>query len=148
MSETLKILTSGLDRDLRGKILARVDALMRGVKYMQETNNELISKLERQGWNLNRLETICALNAFYQIVLGPLSSSARERTGALGEDIPILYGELIRFDTARSRKIRAAHMAFTEIIAGLPGQTSLITASHADDLVYLLNKALAENENH
>lgn len=145
MSEALKSLTAELDRDLKNQIQMRVEALMRGIKYLQETDDKRLLEIKQFGWSLERLEIICILNAFYQIVLGPLASSARERTGALGEEIPILYGELIRFDADRNRGIRAVHKAFSDIILGLPGQLNLITASHADDIVFLLNKALTQH---
>jgi len=145
LSDILKLLTSELDRDLRNQIKRRVDALERGIKYMQETNNERLAALQRQGWSIDRIEVICALNAFYQSVLGPLASSARERVGVLGEEIPILYGDLIRFDADRNSKIRSAHKAFADIISGLPGGLQLITANHASDIVYSLDKALNEN---
>lgn len=123
----------------------RVEALMRGLKYLQENDDKRLSEIKQFGWSLERLEIICILNAFYQIVLGPLASSARERKGVLGEETPIIYGELIRFDAERNRGIRAVHKAFSEIILGLPGQLNLITANHADDLVYILNKALTQH---
>ena len=147
MSDALKTLTTGLDSDLRKKIQVRVDALMREIKYLKENDDTRLSELEIKGWNSERLEIICVLNAFYQLILGPLASSAREKTGVLGEEIPILYGELLRFDTDRNRKIRSAHQAFTEIISGLPGQLNLLTASHASDVVFALNKALTQYDN-
>lgn len=142
MSTVLKTLTTGLDSDFISKIQSRVDALMREVKYLNESRNDLLSEIQQAGWSNDRLEVICELNAFYQMVIGPLASSARERTGSLGEDIPILYGDKIRFDTVRNRKMRALHRAFMEAISDLPAPSDLLSANQAYDLIKILRMTL------
>ena len=142
MSTVLRTLTAGLNSDFISKIQSRVDALMREVKYLNESRNILLSEIQQAGWSNDRLEVICELNAFYQMVIGPLASSARERTGALGENIPIIYGDKIRFDSDRSRKMRSLHRAFMEAISDLPANGDLMTANQAYDLIKTLQATL------
>lgn len=142
MSTVLRTLTANLNSETSAKVQKRVDALMREVKYLNETQNELLLGIQQEGWTNERLEIICELNAFYQIVIGPLASSARERTGVLGEQIPILYGEMLRFDAIRSRKMRSLHKAFMEATSDLPAHIDLMTANQAYDLVKSLRMTL------
>jgi hypothetical protein len=115
---------------------------MREIKYLHEAKNEFLQEIQQEGWNNDRLEVICELNAFYQVIIGPLASSARERTGVLGEEIPILYGELLRFDAKRSRRIRSLHQAFMDATSDLPAHIELLTANHAYDMITSLRMAL------
>lgn len=115
---------------------------MREVKYLNESKNEILLELQQAGWSNNRLEVICELNAFYQMVIGPLASSARERTGALGENIPILYGDKICFNSDRNKKMRSLHRAFMEAISDLPATSDLMSANKAYDLIKTLQAAL------
>lgn len=142
MSTVLRTLTAGLNSDFISKIQSRVDALMREVKYLNESQSELLLEIQQAGWSNDRLEVICELNAFYQMVIGPLASSARERTGALGENIPILYGDKIRFDSNRNRKMRSLHRAFMEAISDLPATSDLMSANQAFDLIKTLRTTL------
>ncbi|MEI8356785.1 MAG: hypothetical protein WCG31_11970 [Deltaproteobacteria bacterium] len=142
MSTVLRTLTAGLNSDFISKIQSRVDALMRDVRYLNESRNELLLEIQQAGWSNDRLEVICELNAFYQMVIGPLASSARERTGALGENIPILYGDKIRFDSNRNRKMRSLHRAFMEAISDLPATSDLMSANQAYDLIKTLRTKL------
>jgi hypothetical protein len=142
LSTVLRTLTAGLNSDFISKIQSRVDALMREVKYLNESQSELLLEIQQAGWSNDRLEVICELNAFYQMVIGPLASSARERTGALGENIPILYGDKIRFDSNRNRKMRSLHRAFMEAISDLPATSDLMSANQAFDLIKTLRTTL------
>lgn len=142
MSTVLRTLTAGMNSDFVSKIQSRVDALMREVKYLNESRSDLFTDIQQAGWSNDRLEVICELNAFYQMVIGPLASSARERTGALGENIPILYGEKIRFDSDRSRKMRSLYRAFMEATSDIPATSELMAANQAYDLINTLRTAL------
>ena len=139
----LDALTTRLDRPLRATIRNRVAAMMRQIDYLEESQNPDLKFVESKGWTKTRLNTLCALNSFYQTVIGPLASSARSTTRiGLTQKIPIKYGEEITFDAARSRQIRSVHAAFLTLArsTGLPDR--FLYANHADDLVYELSQSL------
>lgn len=142
MSSVLQALIGSLESDLKRRIVQRVETMLREIRFLQEREDERLSFLLIRGWSLDRLEVLCELNAFYQIVLGPLSSSARERTGSLGNEIPIIYGSTMRFDITRARRIQAAHRAFMTAVADLPLAENLLTANHAGDIVFRLRGML------
>jgi len=142
MPTVLRSLTKDLDREMRVAVNTRVTAIEREFNYLRETQNARYTAVAREGWGGNRLSAIAALNAFYQLVIGPLASSARERTGVLGDEIPILYGELIRFDGPHARQIRAAYRAFLTSLSDLPVALDLLTANRAEDIVFRLYTAL------
>lgn len=135
------ILVNDLDRDLRTQIVARREAMLREKRFLEEREDPSLSSVKAIGWTDERFEALCGLNSFYQLVLGPLASSARERMGLLGRDIPILYGETLRFDAERAARLRSAHADFFETIADLPDAVGLLTAPHFSDLVFRLARA-------
>jgi hypothetical protein len=139
----LDTLTKRLDGPVRERIRDRVAAMMRQIDYLEETENPDLKFIEAKGWTKTRLNALCALNSFYQTVIGPLASSARPTTRiGLGDKIPIKYGEQITFDAARSIQIQSVHAAFIELAnsTGLPNR--FLFANHADDLIYQLSQLL------
>jgi len=135
------VLVRNLDRELRAHVLARRDAMLREMRLMTEREDASLSRLRVAGWNDERLEVLCGLNSFYQLVLGPLASSARERFGILGRETTILYGETLRFDADRSLRLRSAHRAFMEALAEIPDAIGIVTAPHFSDLAFRLTRS-------
>jgi hypothetical protein len=60
----------------------------------------------------------------------------------LGNDIPILYGELLKFDRQHARQIMRAYNAFMQAISTLPLSLDLLTANRAQDIVFTLSNAV------
>ena len=128
-------LTKGLEPPIRIAINRRIEAMTRQIAYLDETKNRRLARLHRRGWTNDRLYILCALNSFYQIVIGPLASSARhEGKIGLGERIPIDYGDQITFDAERARLMRGLHAAFLGLVAKTRLPTGFLHANHADDL--------------
>ena len=97
MAELSTILTRNLDR------------------VLSEIQNRQLLIVREGGWTQEQLEVLCVLcvlNSFYQIVLGPLASSAREHTGQLGSEIPVLHGSML-FDAQRARDISSGRRHFS-----------------------------------
>ena len=139
----LDTLTKRLEGPIRKRIRDRVTAMMRQIDHLEETDDPNLKFIQSKGWTKTRLNALCALNSFYQTVIGPLASSARGRTKiGLGQKIPIKYGEEITFDAARSSQMSSLSAAFVELArsTGLPDR--FLYASHADDLVYQLSQLL------
>lgn len=145
MDRVTSILVDQLDRELRIQILRRREAMLRELRFLEEREDPSLLSIRRSDWTNERLEVLCGLNAFYQLVLGPLASSSRDRFGELGREIPIQYGELLRFDAERSRRLRRAHMAFMVAIGDVPDVQGLLTAPQFRDMVFRLARHVEEN---
>lgn len=109
---------------------------MREIGYLREKTDPNWLAVAELGWSEESLEIACSLNAFYQIVVGPLASSTRHsvKTG-LGSKTPIAYGELITFDQARSRAIEKMHAEFEKLVAKARIEQRVLYANHADDML-------------
>ena len=138
MDPVTSILVRNLDRDLRTHVLARREAMLREMRFMAEREDTSLVLLRSAGWSDERFEVLCGLNSFYQLVLGPLASSARERFGILGRETTILYGETLRFDAERSLRLRGAHRAFMDALVEIPDAMGVVTAPHFSDLAFRL----------
>jgi hypothetical protein len=143
MSTVYDTLIKRLDPALRVTIQRRTDAMMRQIDYLRENGNTELIFIQTRGWTKPRLEILCSLNSFYQIVIGPLASSARRETRiGLGQKIPIKYGEEIVFDASRSREIRAVHSAFLALVQTTNLPNKFLHANHADDLIFEISRFL------
>jgi len=139
MNEILKVLTQQMENSLKQAIQRRVDILMSSMKYEAERQGTFFIKALEHGWNLKRIEIICCLNAFYQIVLGPLASSSRPEVGAgLLTDHPISYGPKIKFTLDDSIEISDCHNSFSYIMKYHGIDFWCLQASHAQDILYRL----------
>jgi hypothetical protein len=142
MNRILIILSEGQDPKIKRLMYRRVSALMANVRYMKETRSEQLMFIEEQGWHLEHFEIIFALSAFYLLVLGPLMSSARGRSGTVWHDLPILYGKDLVFDNERAKQIRSAHQSFSRIAERIPGGLETLTGNQASDIVFRLYRAM------
>ncbi|KPV96783.1 hypothetical protein AN214_01244 [Pseudoalteromonas sp. P1-9] len=142
-----KQLSEYLEYDLRQLIDKRVSAFKRQLEYIKTKNNSHLLKLYSNNWNDEMLKVVFVLNSFYQLVLGPLDSSARSSTlCGLGSDIPISYGSSIKFNVSRSRKINKTVESFNNIIVKLEINSFVMGLNSANDIVFNLAKDLYEDE--
>jgi hypothetical protein len=114
---------------------------------MKEKRSEHLMFVEKQGWGLEHFKIIFSMNSFYQLVLGPLASSARGRAGTVWQDISISYGKDLQFDNQRSKQIRVAHQAFSNIARRIPGGLDTLTGNQASDIVFKLYRAMKHERN-
>jgi len=139
MNEILKLLTQKMEHPLKQAIQRRVDILMSSVKFEKERQGEMFVKAFELGWNLERIEIICCLNAFYQVVLGPLASSSRPEVGAgLLTEHPISYGTKMKFTLDESNEISECHDSFSYIMQHHGIDYWCLQASYAQDILYRL----------
>lgn len=143
----LEDLTKYLEWDDKKQIFNRTDAFKRQLAYIKEQNNQMLSVLYRYGWSDQKLHVVFAFNSFYQLVLGPLASSALpiSNTG-VGSSIPIRYGSSIKFDKSRNRKISNANSDFFTLLSQLDISPWLVNHSSANDIVYSIYKGLLKSE--
>lgn len=145
MDNVLKTLTRGLDHNLKAQVASRVDVMIRELRYLEERRDDHFLFVQERHWPLAKLELLCVLNSFYQVVLGPLASSARDRSGHALEATPILHGS-IRFDRERAAKIKAAHGAFTRLVRTAGVDQDILAANHSYDLVLSLRRFIQRHD--
>ncbi len=142
-----KQLSEYLEYDLRQLIDKRVSAFKRQLEYMKTKDSPHLLKLYSNNWNDEMLKVVFVLNSFYQLVLGPLDSSARSSTIiGLGSDIPISYGTSIKFNASRNRKINKAVESFNKIVEKLEINSFVMGLNSANDIVFNLAKVLYEGK--
>lgn len=139
----LDILIQYLEWEVRKQALNRYTAFERQLTYMKEQNDHRSSDIYKKGWNENKLKSIFAFNSFYQIVLGPLSSSAlRVSKTGIGGKIPLTYGNSIRFDNDRNNEINQTYDDFMSIMHKSGINVWLLNLSSVNDIVYNIHKDL------
>ena len=136
------LLLERLDADLRRRIRARQDGMLRELRYLDDRRDSRLLAVRRRGWSNERLTILCGLNSFYMFVMGPLASSGSDRTGVLGRDIVIQYGDSLRFDAERGSRIRGALGSFMRALDLVPDAQGVLTAARFDDLLYRLHREL------
>jgi hypothetical protein len=112
---------------------------MRGVYFEEDRQSKNFRDAQQAGWTVSQIEILCSLNAFYQIVLGPLTAATRsELNVGLGRTTPITYGSRVRVDQAESDEIKECHVKFMQMIQKLGIDFWCLQASHSQDLLYRL----------
>jgi hypothetical protein len=139
MHPVLGILSERLEPTTRLALQKRVDVLMRGIRFEAEKGSKFFRIATGKGWDIHKIEVLCCLNAFYQIVLGPLASASRSsiRSGLLLAH-PISYGTKIKFNKEYINLIRECHLSFLNLIERLNIDFWIIQANHAADLLFRL----------
>ena len=119
---------------------------MRGIEYRNRTDSPYLKMAMRKGWSLKKIEVVCALNAFYQVILGPLSSP----TFAELKDNSLIYNSIkygsIVVTKEEISQINDCHIAFYRIINELDIDFWALQANHYDDLIYCLAKPKEKDE--
>lgn len=146
MHELLAILSAGLDAETRTTLSKRAEGLMRGIRYEAEIQSSVYRAALDAGWSLGRLDAICTLNAFYQIVLGPLAAASRPdlRVGLI-RDIPVAYGTKVRITETTAYQLRECHEIFIAIVQHLGVDLWCLQSARANDLLYALGHSRSPN---
>ncbi len=124
--------------DVREIVVRRLDAMVRHLTYIADQDTEDLASVMPASWSLSQIRVICALNSFYQVVLGPLSSSARDRfPSELIVTVPVTHGST-RFDQQRTRQVRSMMRDFHRIAREAEIPYAAMDARQADDLLRVL----------
>lgn len=147
VSEVLSSLIRPLQPDARALVRRRFNDMTRELKHLRSMPHLDYVIARKHGWNREALETVLALNSFYQEALAPLASSGRNYWNReLGSSTPIAYGKSMRFDRSWCETVTAAHDAFLTLSAELEIPPAYLTAPHTSDLLYRLGRDLHEHE--
>lgn len=142
-----KILSKGLDAETRTAIAQRAEKFMRDIRYEMSIQSPVFRSASEAGWSLSQLDAISVLNAFYQIVLGPLAAASRPNLQVgLVREIPVAYGAKVRVTEASAAQIRACHDVFMAIVEGLELDLWCMQSAHANDMLYKLGHAGDAND--
>ena len=143
MAKILSILTKTLEPDLRTDVQRRYEAMLRQLAYLREQKPEEFFFLASKEWPFAKLDVLCQLNSFYQVIVAPLASSAKNTEAAgFGRKIPILYGEIIRFDEERNIESKKLHRDFTVMVRSIGIHDSYLACAHVDEIIYKLIRFL------
>lgn len=137
-----KILAKGLDAETRTTVAQRAEKFMRDVRYEMGIQSAVFRSASEAGWSLSQLDMISVLNAFYQIVLGPLAAASRSnlRVGLIRET-PVAYGTKVRVTETNALQMRECHEIFKAIVQQLGVDMWCLQSAHANDLLYKLGHA-------
>lgn len=121
--------------------------MMRGIRYERDQQSKEFRIAVRKGWTLERMEVLCCLNAFYQIVLGPISAATRGATSVgLVRDIPVQYGTKVRVTQDEAVRLQRCHDQFMRMIHGLGIDRWCLQSPHSHDLLYRLATSPSHDE--
>ena len=109
--------------------------MVRELNFLREREDRGLVLLRGVGWQDDHLHVIFLLNSFYQRVLGPQKSAAREGPKGLGSSIPIHHGSTV-FDRASARQVNAAVISFNKMNQELNVRLHWLYANTCRDLVY------------
>jgi hypothetical protein len=140
MTRVLGSLGSSVDADTRRRLRERVATLMRGLEFLDQKQSQQMIQVRQRGWTNERLEVVCELVAFYQIVVGPLASAARGRgPSGLGTKTAISYGSDMLFDREFSRASRVMEGDFKRMTFRVGVMKWWLVANDASDLAFRMS---------
>lgn len=147
MNTVLTHLSKGLDWKTRTNLNARAEGLMRAVRYEAEKQSPSYTSATAAGWTMSRIDILCSLNAFYQIVLGPLASVSRGNVRAgLVRDVPIAYGTKVRITQTDGDLLHECHQQFTSLTKRFGIDFWCLQSAHGQDLLYRLGQPRGRHE--
>ncbi len=71
-----RVLQAGLDYPTRQVFEGRTRKMLRDVEFLVQRKRENTLIVIREGWTPDAIKAVCVLSVFYQVVLGPIASSA------------------------------------------------------------------------
>jgi len=133
----MRVLEAGLDYPTRRVFEGRTRKMLNDVGFLVQCEHEKTLIVIREGWTPDAIGAVCVLSVFYQVVLGPIASSARSCTGCgVGVAIPIRYGGLELFDSGRAARVNEMHDTFMRMVGKLNIGRFWLEKSSADDLIF------------
>lgn len=118
---------------------------MRGIVFLEQREDQHLRIITKAGWTKERLEALCDLVSFHQIVVGPLASSARTTSDSgLGSKIGIAYGAEMHFDRSSAKKFREMSRAFSAMSYKHGIREWWLISNDVRDLVFRISQSLDE----
>lgn len=137
MNDVLRILSRGLDREVRATLFSRVENMMRTIKYNEEISAPDYRIALSKGWTNSKFEVLFSLIAFYQEIIGPLSSFSKVPTSTtLGETIPIKWGNHVHINADLYHQLKEMHNQFEALMFELGVEYWWLHTAHPSDLLF------------
>ncbi|HVZ64199.1 MAG TPA: hypothetical protein VG936_06485 [Lacunisphaera sp.] len=146
METVRKILADSLPADIREKFLIRCEHLVSQLNYFDEKGDERLRRVRRASWTTKKLRVLLVLNAFYQIVLAPLASSARPTDDSFVSRVDVVYGSSFVFDAQWRTAINRAYNVFTEMVFRLGITERFLTQQRTEDILYRIGRTLDDHD--
>ncbi len=129
----------GMDRDLRVAVVQRSDTLFREVRHQADQQTGVFLQAQMHGWSTAKIEVLCCLNAFYQVVLGPLAAGSRATTKCrIVTSTPIHHGTS-SVTAQDAQRVLECHQGFSALLAKLGVDMACVEASDAWSLLRILD---------
>jgi len=138
-----------MEWEIREQCNRRYDMLVSHYNYLLEQENQFLLFTLKNGWFNEKYNVLFSLNSFYQIVIGPLVSSGRiSNTIGLGSEIPIVYGNSIKFDSYHCYQTQKIYREYILSIHKIDSSFKewWLSLNKTDDIVFYVYKSIKENE--
>jgi|JI10StandDraft_1071094.scaffolds.fasta_scaffold26820_3 hypothetical protein len=146
METVRKILADSLPADIREKFFIRCEHLVSQLNYFDEKGDERLRHVRRAGWTIKKLRVVLVLNAFYQIVLAPLASSARPTDDSFVSRVDVVYGSSFVFDAEWRTAINRTYNVFTEMVGRLGITERFLTQQRTEDILYQISRTVEDHD--
>ncbi|MCD6616192.1 MULTISPECIES: hypothetical protein [Aeromonas] len=147
MNQILKILTENIDWEIKEQCEKRYQILLSQYNYLHDTKNEHLVYSINNGWFHDKYQTLFSLNAFFQSVIGPLTSATQGISNSgLGGKISIAYGKTIKFNSNRNAIINEMATDFYKTVSNLGFNPLWLNQNKASDIVYSIAQDLRNEE--
>jgi hypothetical protein len=132
----IEIYVKHLHPSVRDDVSRRYQAMVREYLFMCTRKN---SDLRSLRWSDNRFFVLFALNSFYQIVIGPLQSSARTSGVGIGDDIAIRRGRSL-YGWSQKKRTEEFVADFMSMVTSLEFQWSWLGRNTTSELVFWIDR--------
>lgn len=144
----LDALIAEVEWPVRRAVERRYSGMSRELEYLFTMRNNRVAVsdaeiVQSEGWSLARVDVLCALNAFYQIVLGPQGAASRKFHKKELANLEVAHGSS-RFDEDRATATRMMIYEFERRFANLGFQSDVATAPTAGSLLFRLANRFRE----
>lgn len=133
----LDALLAGVHYAVRRLVMQRFEAMERELGFRWERSDGDAVFLRRLGYTAEHLRVLCALNSFYQIVIGPLSAASRKWRVADFETLTIRHGDLA-VGPVEAVQLREMVSRFERIFAEIDMPARFGAANTTGDLIFVL----------
>lgn len=131
----LESLLDGLDYAVRRLVTQRFDAMHRELVFRWDLSDGDAAFLRSLGYTAEHLRTLCALNCFYQIVIGPLSAASRKWRTSDFNDLTIRHGRL-PLGPAEAAQLREMVTRFQRVFGMIDLPLRIAAANTTGDLIF------------
>ncbi|HEX6096231.1 MAG TPA: hypothetical protein VF432_07910 [Thermoanaerobaculia bacterium] len=133
----LDALLAGVHYAVRRLVMQRFAAMERELGFRWEQTDGDAVFLRRLGYSYEHLRVLCALNSFYQVVIGPLSAASRKWRTTDFDMLTIRHGQLA-LGPLEAAQLREMVTRFERIFGEIEMPFRFGAANTTGDLIFVL----------